>query len=447
MPSHHPCSIKKGLNKLQKIIITGGKKLKGAIPISGSKNSALPIMSASLLTQEKCVLNNVPDLVDIESMIHLLEELGKKIVFQSNRLEITENNNNCFEASYDVVRKMRASICVLGPLIAKRKKAKVSFPGGCVIGTRPVDLHLKGLTLLGANIDVAHGFIIANADTLFGTEIDLYGKFGSSVLATANIIMAASLARGRTVIHGAACEPEVVDLVCFLKKMGADIIGEGTTVIEIQGKKELKGAEHRIIPDRIETGTYLTAGAITQGDLFLQGANANHLGALISVLNNLGQEINITKDGIGIKGKKGFKGLDIETDVYPGFPTDMQAQIMALLCLADGTSVVSEKIFPDRFMHISELNRMGANILFESGKAIIKGVDNFLGTEVMASDLRASAALVIAGLRAKDTTTISRIYHLDRGYELLEEKLAGVGAEIKRSYGVTESRCYENMLT
>jgi len=367
----------------------------------------------------------------------LLEQLGKKVFVQEDVITIQTDpafmgDDAPVEAPYDLVRKMRASICVLGPLLAKRKRAKVSLPGGCVIGPRPVDLHIKALSALGAQIEVIHGFVTAEAPNLKGCDFVLEGKFGSSVLGTANMMMCAVLAEGKTIIRSAACEPEVKDLASFLKSMGANIKGEGTKVIEIEGVKILKGAEHRVIADRIETGTYLLAAAVAGGEIKLTGVISEHVMALIYALKQAGQDCLVQKDSITIKGNKVFSPVSIETIPYPGFATDLQAQMCALLCFAKGTSVITEKIYPDRFMYISELNRMGANIVFDAGKAIVKGIDKLFGADVMASDLRASAALVIAGLAAEGITKISRVYHLDRGYEKLEAKLAAVGANISR---------------
>ncbi|MFH1461525.1 MAG: UDP-N-acetylglucosamine 1-carboxyvinyltransferase [bacterium] len=418
---------------MDKIIINGGNKLKGQVKISGSKNAALPIMAASILTDQNVFINNVADLKDIRTMIDLLKDLGMQVNKNEQGINIKRSEEEKHEASYDLVSKMRASICVLGPLLGRFKKAKVSFPGGCVIGPRPIDLHLKAFEQMGVDIKIEHGFIEADASNLKGAELILKTKFGSSVLATANVMMAATLAKGKTIIHYAAKEPEIVDLTQFLRKMGANIKGEGTSVIEIEGVDELKGAGHSVIPDRIEAGSYLLAGVITNGEIELLNVEKDHLKSLIFTLKEIGQAIELLDNRIKIKGNRdNIKPANIITSPYPGFPTDMQAQMMAVLCFSKGTSIIKESIYPDRFTHISELNRMGANITFESGKAFVHGVKNLSGANVMASDLRASAALVLAGLSAQGQTEISRIYHLDRGYEKMEEKLSNLGADIFR---------------
>jgi UDP-N-acetylglucosamine 1-carboxyvinyltransferase len=366
-------------------------------------------------------------------MTEILSSLGVRVKRQERSLIKEKGKYNRFTASYDMVSTMRASICVLGPLLAKKKQAKVSFPGGCVIGPRPIDLHLKGFNALGTDIRIDGGYIIARAKQLRGANIYLGGHFGSSVLATANVLMAATLARGETFIHNAACEPEITDLANFLIKMGAKIEGYSTPIIRVSGVKSLHGAEHEITPDRIEAGTYMIAAAITDGDLYLKGANPNHLIALIDKMGE--SNCYIKKVNLGIRAKRNkrkIRSVAVATLPYPGFPTDMQAQMMSLMCIASGISVITEKIYPERFIHISELNRMGSQILLEGPNAIIKGVDSLSGAHVMASDLRASAALVLAGLIARGKTEIHRIYHLDRGYELLEDKLTKVGARIKR---------------
>ena len=418
---------------MDKIVIDGGVALKGNITVSGAKNAALPIIAATLLTEEKCVIKNVPVLRDVLTMLRILRSLGVKTQMQDNKLVIEPKKCNSHIADYKFVSTMRASICVLGPLLAKKKKAKVSMPGGCVIGQRPVDLHIKGLKALGAKIKIEHGYIEAEAKQLRGANIFLGGAYGSSVLATSNVLMSAVLAKGTTIIENAACEPEIIDLANFLIKMGAKIKGHGTPLIQIEGVKRLNGANHTVIPDRIEAGTYILASVITGGDLTVQKAKAEHLSALIDKLKQIGVKIKVNGDNITVKRKPGtLKTVDITTLPYPGFPTDMQAQMMALASVSDGISVLTEKIFPDRFMHVSELNRMGAEIFLEGASAIVKGVRKLSGAPVMASDLRASAALILAGLVAKGRTEISRIYHLDRGYEKIEEKLQKVGAKIKR---------------
>jgi UDP-N-acetylglucosamine 1-carboxyvinyltransferase len=335
-------------------------------------------------------------------------------------------------ASYELISTMRGSICVLGPLVAKRKRAEVSFPGGCVIGPRPIDLHLKGLKDIGIAIKIRGGYIIADGKRMKGNRVYLGGHFGSSVLGTANVLMAAVLARGKTIIENAACEPEIVDLVRFLNKMGARIYGETSHRIEIIGVRRLHGCTHSLIPDRIEAGTYMLAAAVTKGDVFLRNAVYDNLPALIDKLKEAGLDVERRRNGIRVKYTKSLKPVDVTTLAYPGFPTDLQAQMMALMTVTNGISVITEKIYPERFIHVSELNRMGADIVIERPSAIIKGVKRLSGAPVMASDLRASAALVLASLVAKGTTEISRIYHLDRGYEKLETKLRKLGADIKR---------------
>ncbi|NQU95441.1 MAG: UDP-N-acetylglucosamine 1-carboxyvinyltransferase [Candidatus Omnitrophica bacterium] len=418
---------------MDRLVIEGGNTLKGTINISGAKNAALPIMAAALLTDETCVINNVPALRDTDTMIRILRAMEAKVERKKECVSITGACGN-LKAPYDLVSTMRASVCVLGPLVAKRKFAEVSFPGGCIIGPRPIDLHLKGLEKLGAEIKIKSGYIIAKAKKLKGAKIYLGGHFGSSVLATANTMMAATLAEGTTVIENAACEPEIVDLANFLISMGARIEGHSTPTVMINGVKKLHATNYKIISDRIETGTYALAGAITGGDIFLKGAKAAHLLAVIDKLRECGIHIVEHKDGLRVKRKvkSKIKPTSVTTLPYPGFPTDMQAQIMALLCLSDGISIITEKIYPERFIHVSELGRMGAQIILEGPNAIIKGVKSLSGADVMASDLRASAALVLAGLVAKQKTRVHRIYHLDRGYEKLDKKLKNVGASIWR---------------
>ncbi|MCM8787057.1 MAG: UDP-N-acetylglucosamine 1-carboxyvinyltransferase [Candidatus Omnitrophica bacterium] len=406
--------------------------LSGVVKISGSKNTTLPIMAATLLTDQECKISNVPDIMDIRTMIKILEVLGKQVIFDGKTLIIKPTKRESVVAPYRLVRTMRASFCCLGPLIAKRKKAKVSLPGGCVIGVRPVDLHIKGLRELGAEIIIEKGYCIAKAKNLHGKHIYLGGAFGSSVLATANVMMAASLAQGQTIIEYAACEPEVEALGKFLKKMGAQIYGEGTPLIKIDGVKKLEGCEFDIIPDRIEAGTFIAASLITRSPLEIKEVQPLHLTSVIEISKKIGADIVIKDKSIFIKPKSSFKPVNIVTLPYPGFPTDLQAQFMAVLSLVKGVSLITEKIYPDRFMHVAELNRMGANIQRSGPYAIVEGVDKLYGAEVMASDLRASAALVIAGLAAENKTEVFRVYHIDRGYECIEEKLRQVGAKIYR---------------
>ena len=406
--------------------------LKGELTVDGSKNASLIIMAATLLTDEECRIYNVPDLVDVRTMIKILEVLGKKIEFEGGSLRITTKKSTPYVAPYRLVRTMRASFSCLGPLLAKRKKAKVSLPGGCVIGVRPVDLHIKGLKELGAEIKIEKGYCWARADKLRGKRVFLGGPFGSSVLATANLLMAATLAEGETIIESSACEPEISNLAMFLKRMGAEISGEGTPLLKIRGKKFLGGAEIEVIPDRIEAGTFIAISLATQSPLILKKVNIHHLTSILEVAKSIGAKISGRGDILKVK-PLSLKPTSITTLPYPGFPTDLQAQFMIPLILARGVSIVTEKVFPDRFMHVGELNRMGAHIKRAGPYAVIEGVKNIYGAEVMASDLRASAALVIAGLAASGKTEILRIYHLDRGYVRLEEKLKKVGAKIKRT--------------
>jgi UDP-N-acetylglucosamine 1-carboxyvinyltransferase len=342
-----------------------------------------------------------------------------------------EDEMKC-HAEYELVSKMRASVCVMGPLLAKRRRAQVSMPGGCAIGDRPIDLHIHGLRALGADFDLVNGDVLLQAKKLKGTDIFLGGRFGASVTGTANVMMAATLAEGQTVIESAACEPEVVDLADFLNACGARITGHGTPRVTIEGVEALRGTEHRIIPDRIEAGTFLVAAAITNGDLELNGARLDHLRAVVDRLRRVGVIIDRAEKGISVSSSRRLEPVDITTQPYPGFPTDLQAQVMALLCLADGNSAVTEKIFPDRYLHVAELNRMGAHLRKEGPTVIVEGVKRLVGAQVMASDLRASAALILAGLIAKGVTRVHRVYHIDRGYERIEEKLAAVGANIRR---------------
>ncbi|KPK42142.1 MAG: UDP-N-acetylglucosamine 1-carboxyvinyltransferase [Omnitrophica WOR_2 bacterium SM23_29] len=417
---------------MDKVVIEGEVRLKGAVKISGAKNAALPIMAATLLTDEKCVIKNVPPLRDVYTMMRILRQLGVKVHMEDGRVTIEPKGYKGYTAPYKLVSTMRASFCVLGPILAKLKQAQISLPGGCIIGPRPVDLHLKGIKSLGADLKIEHGYVIANAKQLKGAHVYLGGAFGSSVLATANVMMAATLAKGKTLIENAACEPEIVDLAESLIKMGAKIKGARTHLIEVEGVKTLGGLEHEIIPDRIEAGTYMIAAAMTKGDITIKNARYEHLGAIIDKLQEAG--VIITRHGKDLRVRilRSLKPVDVTTLPYPGFPTDMQAQMMALMTITDGISVITEKIYPDRFMHVSELNRMGAKIMLEGNSAIVKGVKQLSGAPVMASDLRASAALVLAGLVAKGKTDISRVYHLDRGYEKMEEKLSALGANICR---------------
>ncbi|GDX08884.1 UDP-N-acetylglucosamine 1-carboxyvinyltransferase [Verrucomicrobiota bacterium] len=416
---------------MDKILVHGGHKLSGSVRISGSKNSALPILAATLLTKEPCVISNVPDLSDIHFMLQILSHLGASVERASGTVRV-EAAKIISEAPYDIVRKMRASVCVLGPLLGRNKKAIVSLPGGCVIGDRPIDLHLRGFESLGATSVIDHGNVKLSARTLRGAQMNLLGKNGPTVLGTDNVMMAATLAKGVTVIEGAAAEPEVVDLADFLNKMGAKIEGAGTRRIVIEGVKELHGAEHSVIPDRIEAGTYLVAGAMMGTEVKLLRVKPEHLANVIAHVRKSGYEVETAANSITVRGNGNPKPLRLTTEPYPGFPTDMQAQMCALLCRTNGVSVISETIFPQRYMHVSELKRMGADISLDGNTATIKGVKSLSGAPVMASDLRASAALVLAGLQADGVTEVNRVYHIDRGYESIDEKLNALGAGIER---------------
>lgn len=419
---------------MDKIRIHGGHPLSGSIKISGSKNSALPILAATLLAREPCTLRRVPDLSDTNYMLQILKHLGAEVERASGTVHIAAAKIDSI-APYDVVRRMRASVCVIGPLLGRCKEATVSLPGGCVIGDRPIDLHLKGFEALGAAVRVEGGNIKVFAPKLTGAVVNLRGKFGPTVLGTDNVMMAAVLAEGTTVIEGAAQEPEVVDLADFLNKMGAKIEGAGTRRIIVEGVKELHGAEHDIIPDRIETGTFLVAGAIAGTAVTLKRAQPQHVQSVTDALTKCGFKVGINGDSISVAPNGATTPLELITEPYPGFPTDMQAQMCALLSTTDGISVITEQIFPQRYMHVAELKRMGAHVDLEGPTAVIKGVEQLHGAPVMASDLRASAALVLAGLKADGITEVSRVYHIDRGYEHLDEKLSELGAHIERVKG------------
>jgi UDP-N-acetylglucosamine 1-carboxyvinyltransferase len=416
---------------MDKIIIRGGQQLSGSVKISGSKNSALPILAATLLTNERCVIQRVPDLSDVHYMLQILAQLGAEVERASGTVTVQAEKVNSV-APYEIVRKMRASICVLGPLLGREKEATVSLPGGCVIGDRPIDLHLRGFASLGAAVRVHAGNVKVFAPELHGARISLKGKFGTTVLGTDNVMMAAVLADGTTIIEDAAREPEVVDLANFLQKMGARIEGAGTSQIVIEGVKELHGAEHEVIPDRIEAGTFLVAGAIAGKEVNINRVRADHLTAVTDALRDCGFMLYGKNGSLSIRANGGTKPLHLKTQPYPGFPTDMQAQMCALLSTVAGESSVTENIFPQRFMHVSELKRMGATIELDGSTARIRGVESLSGAPVMASDLRASAALVLAGLLADGTTEINRVYHIDRGYEMIDEKLIDLGAQIER---------------
>lgn len=418
-------------HSMDKILVHGGTTLNGTVRISGSKNSALPILAATLLTSEPCIIHRVPDLSDIHYMLTILSSLGCEVERASGTVR-TRAESVRTEAPYEIVRKMRASVCVLGPLLGRQNEATVSLPGGCVIGDRPIDLHLRGFEALGAAVRVVQGNVKVLAPTLRGTTVNMRGKFGSTVLGTDNLMMAAVLAEGTTVIDGAAEEPEVVDLANFLTKMGAKIEGAGTRRIIIEGVKELHGCEHTVIPDRIEAGTFLVAGAITGGSLDLKRVEPSHLQSVIDPLKTAGYHIHSNGDTMSIRPNGGCSPVDLETLPFPGFPTDMQAQMCALLTCSEGISVITENVFPQRYMHVAELKRMGADIELQGNTAVIRGVDRLSAAPVMASDLRASAALVLAGLKAEGVTEINRVYHIDRGYEGIDEKLNEVGAHIER---------------
>ena len=425
---------------MDRIRIVGGRSLRGEIPISGAKNAALPLLTASLLTDERLYLANLPDLADISSMAHLLRELGVQISMRSDEsnggsdehiMELCAEDISATTAPYDVVRKMRASVLVLGPLLARKHAAKVSLPGGCAIGTRPVDLHLKAMEQLGADIELSEGYINAKAP---GGLVGGHVVFPSvTVGGTENVLMAAALAKGETVISNAAREPEVEDLANCLVAMGAIIDGIGTDTIHIQGVGRLNGAEHSVLPDRIEMGSYAVAAAITSGDILLRNARMDLIQATTDLLARAG--VNFSKERNGIRVSRAsdqLYGVDLMTEPFPGFPTDMQAQFMALMSIASGASMVTETIFENRFMHVPELCRMGADINVHGSSAIIRGIPRLSGAPVMATDLRASVSLVLAGLAANGETIVNRVYHLDRGYDRLEEKLAQCGAEISR---------------
>ncbi|OGW50054.1 MAG: UDP-N-acetylglucosamine 1-carboxyvinyltransferase [Nitrospirae bacterium RBG_19FT_COMBO_42_15] len=416
---------------MQKIIINGGVKLKGEVKISGAKNAALPIMAASLLAQSECVIHNVPKLMDVATMGKLISYLGAEVkgIEKNNTISINTKALVKYDAPYDLVKTMRASVLVLGPLIVRCGEAKISLPGGCAIGARPINLHLMGLEKMGAEIKLEHGYVWLKAKRLKGAKIYLDI---STVTGTENLMMAAALAKGVTVIENAACEPEVVDLANFLNKMGAKVSGAGRDVITIEGVDSLKGTEYSVMPDRIETGTYAAAAAITEGDVLLKNCIPKHLDAVISKLRETGAEVIEEADSMRVKRKGRLKASDAKTLPYPGFPTDMQAQFMALMSIAEGTSIITETIFENRFTHVSELKRMGADIKIQGNTAVVKGAARLSGAPVMATDLRASASLIIAGIAAEGETEVSRIYHLDRGYEMIEEKMSALGAKIKR---------------
>jgi UDP-N-acetylglucosamine 1-carboxyvinyltransferase len=414
-----------------KIIVEKSAPLKGTVKVSGAKNSVLPIIAASLLAQENCVLEDIPGLKDVEVICDVLGALGAKV--NSNHkgiIEINASKLHDIEAPYELIRKMRASFLVMGPLLARKGKARIALPGGCAIGTRPIDLHLKGFQALGAKIELGHGYVEASADRLIGSKV--YLDF-PSVGATENIMMAATMAEGTTIIENVAEEPEIVDLANFLNSIGAKIKGAGTDTIKIQGVKELGGSRHTVIPDRIEAGTFMIAAAITGGDVTVLNALPDHLKPITAKLRECGMTIDEFDDNIRVRANGKSLSTDIKTLPYPGFPTDMQAQFMSLLTVAQGTSVVIETVFENRFMHVDELKRMGANIKIEGRSAVVQGVDRLQGAQVKATDLRAGAALILAGMVADGPTEISDIYHVDRGYVEIEEKLRALGAKIQRT--------------
>jgi UDP-N-acetylglucosamine 1-carboxyvinyltransferase len=414
---------------MQKIVVIGGNKLRGEVEIAGSKNAALPIMAATILAPGKSVLANVPSLKDVTTMKEMLETLGVTVSVKNKTLTIDSSGCDSYEAPYELVKTMRASIYVLGPLLARFKRARVSLPGGCAWGPRPVDLHIKAMQELGARITIEHGYIVAEAKQLKGKDIHFEI---SSVGATGNAMMAACLAEGKTVLHNAACEPEIEALGLFLNKMGAAISGAGTNVVEIEGVKSLRPTQAVIVPDRIETGTYMVAAAITKGTVRIQNCNPAHCTSMVSKLTECGFAVMHNASELVVSGSRRPECLLLTTAPYPGFPTDMQAQMMALMSVARGTSVFVDSIYKDRFTHVPELRRMSAVIEVAGNVATVKGVHKLSGAQVMATDLRASAALILAGLVAEGRTEVSRIYHIDRGYEAIEEKLSALGAKIWR---------------
>lgn len=414
--------------------IEGPVTLRGSVRVNGSKNASLPIMAAAILAAGKSVLKGVPNLSDISVFGELLGQLGCKLSkTPAGDLHIDSTVIDNPIGEYEIVRRMRASICILGPLLARCGRAEVSMPGGCAIGDRPVDIHLRGLKQLGARINLKNGYIVAEAPHgLNGKDIFLGGPFGSTVLGTANILMAATLAKGRTIIESAACEPEIAHLANCLNKMGAKITGIGSPKLTIEGVRQLQPGEFEVIPDRIEAGTFMAAAVITKGELKLKNCRLEDMMAVVDKLRNIGITVESADDGCVVSRTGSITPIDVTTQPYPGFPTDLQAQFMALLALAKGNSIIIEKVFPDRFMHVAELNRMAANLRKEGPTVIIAGVKKLIAAPVMASDLRASAALVLAGLAAEGETIVNRVYHIDRGYERIEERLNPVGAKISR---------------
>ena len=414
---------------MDKLIIHGGRRLEGEVDVSGAKNAALPLLFATLLAPGPHKVGNLPRLRDITTAERLLAELGAEVDSSNGTLVVSTAQINSTEAPYDLVKTMRASVLVLGPLLARYGKARVSLPGGCAIGARPINLHLKGLEAMGAEITLEHGYVEASAKQLHGARIHFDVP---TVGGTENLMMAASLAKGTTVLENAAREPEIIDLANALRGMGAYIEGAGSDTITIEGVDDLTPMDYRVMPDRIEAGTFLVAAAMTGGKIGVKGACPEHVEALLSKLEEAGATVAATPETLWVEGPQEIRSVDIKTQPHPGFPTDMQAQFMAMMTLGSGTSMITEAVFENRFMHVCELQRMGADISIEGNTAKVRGVPELLGAPVMATDLRASASLVLAGLAASNTTEISRIYHLDRGYEKLEEKFRGLGADIER---------------
>ena len=417
---------------MDRLVITGGQRLEGRVTAAGAKNAALPILAATLLGEGECAISNLPQVRDVATMTTLISLLGVSVKRDGSRVVIDATSVQSFDAPYDLVKTMRASVLVLGPLLARFGEAVVSLPGGCAIGPRPVNLHLDGLRKLGATVSVDHGYIRAQATRLRGQRIDL--EF-PTVTGTENLLMAASLAHGTTVINNAAMEPEIIDLAAFLSKRGAKIEGAGSGRLVVEGVSALHGAEHEVMPDRIETGTYLVAGAMTGGRVEVERCVPAHLAVVLAKLRECGADVSETAGSITITAPRRLQAVDVHTSPYPGFPTDLQAQMMALLCLTEGTGVMTETVFEGRFLHVSELQRMGAAITVDGHRAVVKGLDHLTGAPVMASDLRASAGLLLAALAAEGDTQISRIYHLDRGYERIEDKLQALGAVVRRETG------------
>ena len=419
---------------MDRIRVHGGVPLQGEVEAAGAKNAVLPIMAAALLTDEPVTVRRVPDLRDVASQVKVLESLGVRVERDrsAGSLMGRVTNEDLVTAPYELVKTMRASICVLGPVLARRGRARVSLPGGCVIGVRPIDLHLRGLEALGAKIRVRGGYVEAEAERLRGTTLYLGSSFGSTVLGTANIVMAATLAEGRTILENAAQEPEIVDLCHCLVSMGAQIDGIGSHCLRIDGVDRLHGTDHAVIGDRIEAGTFLIGAAMTRGQVRVRGFDPDHLLVVLESLRASGAMVERGEDEVAVAASERGRALDLATLPYPGFPTDLQAQMLALLCVAEGMSVVQERIYPDRFIHVAELLRMGARIRKEGAAAIVTGVEQLYGAPVMASDLRGSAALVLAGLVAEGETEIHRVYHIDRGYESIDDKLRALGARIER---------------